>query len=140
MKSDRTRSSVVAPPKSTVDENSVSSLISNGTSSNSNSGATTVGEDLSNGNSSVIGDAGIAVSLPPSSLIASAVSGVTGLTSLVLETAGLALGIPQPAHQASNIILTRAVSSCFLLYIYLYNRIFPHLYSVCLGLVTIEQN
>lgn len=111
MKSDRTRR---VAPKSTVDENSVSS-ISNGASSNSNGGATT-GEDLSNGgsvvvsnsNSSVGGVAGISASLQPSSLIG---SGAVALASLVLETAGITLGVPQPAHQASNIILTRAVSS-----------------------------
>lgn len=98
-------------PKSTVDENSGSS-VSNGASSNSSSGATT-GEDLSNsgggGISVVVSNSNSnSVGLQPSSLIGG--GGVTGFTSLALETAGISLGVPQPAHQASNIILTRAVS------------------------------
>lgn len=112
MKSDMASS---VAPKSSVDENSASS-VSNGASSNSNSGATT-GEDLSNGGGVAISNSNsgggvangaISLSLQSSPLIG---SGVVGLTSLALETAGITLGVPQPAHQASNIILTRAVSS-----------------------------
>lgn len=87
-------------PKSTVaDENSTSSGASSGASgsSNSNSSNSAVGEDLSNTSG---GAAATVNSLKSSSLI----GGVVGLTSL-------ALGVPQPAHQASNIILSRVVSS-----------------------------
>ncbi|XP_038122870.1 transcription factor kayak isoform X1 [Culex quinquefasciatus] len=110
MKSDLSN---VVPPKS--DESSVSS----GSASNSNSTAVVTGGEDSSGHhviasqpsTSSIG-AGLLLAAAAAAAAGTTVGGLLDVGSVAAAAAGLAgLGVPQPAHQASNIVITRAFAS-----------------------------
>ncbi|XP_053689909.1 transcription factor kayak isoform X2 [Sabethes cyaneus] len=85
-------------PKSTTDDNSVSSASSHGSSGSNNS----VTEDESS-LSNVVGSSSSGNSQHQTTSVVGSL--------LPYDSTGIVLGLPKPAHQASNIIITRAFAS-----------------------------